>query len=92
MKAKLEQYIEVELKSDLSNLSPETKKIIPFLIKVSDIIDDIFWLQTYGDREKLLAKTNNENYIKYIFINYGPWDRLNNDEPFIKGIGTKFPG
>jgi hypothetical protein len=29
---------------------------------------------------------------RYVQINYGPWDRLANDEPFVPGVGPRPPG
>ena len=55
-------------------------------------MDTLFWLQTYGDPDSLLSATKDDNTKKFISINYGPWDRLNNDTPFIAGVGKKPEG
>ncbi|MBN1387622.1 MAG: Zn-dependent hydrolase [Bacteroidales bacterium] len=89
MKDKLAQFDEVTLETDLSWLSDSEKEIIGILIEVADIMDDIFWMQAYGDKEELLESIDSEYAREYALIHYGPWDRLKNNEPFIPGVGPK---
>lgn len=85
---RVNQYAEVKLTSDLSELSENQKKMIPLLIDVAKITDDLFWYQAFGGRDTLQPKLD-ETTTKYLDINYGPWDRLHNLEPFVKGYGAK---
>jgi hypothetical protein len=55
-------------------------------------MDTLFWLQSYGNPDSLLTATTDEKAKQFILVNYGPWDRLNNDTPFISGIGKKPEG
>lgn len=89
MKANLEKYKEVTLTTDLTWLSSQEKEIISKLIDVADIMDEIFWLEAYGNKEELLTQVDNEYAREFVEINYGPWDRLNNNVPFINGFGEK---
>ncbi|MCB0687647.1 MAG: hypothetical protein KDC53_14025, partial [Saprospiraceae bacterium] len=82
---------EFELKTDLSLLTENERKMIPVLIKAAKIMDDLFWYEAYGSKDKLMAENTNSDLRQYININYGPWDRLNNNEPFLPGISSK-PG
>ena len=82
------QYAEVKLKSDLSGLSENQKKIIPLLIEVAEITDELFWYQAFGGRDTLMHNLDDKT-AEYVTINYGPWDRLNNLEPFIEEYGKK---
>ncbi|GAA4326710.1 hypothetical protein GCM10023115_38570 [Pontixanthobacter gangjinensis] len=82
------QYAEVRLESDLSGLSENQKKMIPLLIEVAKITDDLFWYQAFGGQDSLMPKLQDMT-SEYVNINYGPWDRLNNLEPFIKEYGPK---
>ncbi len=84
----VQQYAEVELTSDMSSLSENQKKMIPLLIEVAKITDELFWYQAFGGRDSLLPKLEDRS-AEYVQINYGPWDRLNNLEPFIEGYGPK---
>lgn len=89
MKDLVAKYHQVELKADLSWLSPNEREIISLLIDAASIMDDIFWSQAYGDKDALLAKIENEYAKQFAMINYGPWDRLDGNNPFIAGYGPK---
>ena len=92
MTAKLAKFKEVTLTTDLSWLTAKEREIISILIDVAAIMDDIFWMQAYGDKEELFSRVNNEYAREYIKIHYGPWDRLDNNAPFIPGFGEKPQG
>lgn len=87
-----EVYAEFVLTSDLSHLSNNQKKLIPILIKVSQIMDELFWLQAYGDKDELLNAIKDPNLKSLVDINYGPWDRLNGDKKLIGSFSEKPPG
>ncbi len=89
---KVEAYKSFTLKTDLSNLSPNQKKMLSLLFEVGQIMDDLYWQQAWGDKESLLSRIESAPLRQYALINYGPWDRLNNNEPFIQGIGPKPKG
>ena len=92
MKNKLKDYVSVPLTTDLSKLSDNEKKMIPILIQAADIMNDLFWYQSYGDKEELFTKITDEDTKAFVNINYGPWDRLNGNIPFVAGIGEKPKG
>lgn len=82
MQRKLANYAKVKLSADLSHLSAKQIKLLSQLIKVSNAIDDIYWQQAYGDKEKLLQEITDPDMKEYAMINYGPWDRLDGFTPF----------
>ncbi|SDK70566.1 dipeptidyl-peptidase 3 family protein [Microbulbifer yueqingensis] len=85
-------YVPVELTADLSDLSDDQRQMIGLLIDASKIMDRLFWLQSFGPADELLPNIEDPEKRKFADINYGPWDRLNNNEPFIEGYGPKPPG
>ncbi|MEL6616944.1 MAG: Zn-dependent hydrolase, partial [Bacteroidota bacterium] len=88
--AKLAQYTTVRLDADLSGLSDSTKAMIPLLIQAAEAMDEVFWMQAYpGEKDSLLASLDSEAARRYVRINYGPWDRLDGDAPFLPGVGPK---
>lgn len=89
MKAKVEEYAHVELKSDLVNgLNDKEKELVKIFFQVGEITDDLFWKQTFGDKSKL--DTITDPYAKeFAMIHYGAWDRLDNNKPFLNGYGEK---
>jgi hypothetical protein len=92
MQKKLDQFVTVDLTTDLSKLTEKEKKMIPVLIEIAKLMDDIFWIQTYGNKDSLLATVKDEKTKKFIDINYGPWERLNDNKAFIAGFGEKPEG
>ncbi len=88
----LEKYTEFALTADLSALSENQRKMIPLLIDASRAMDDMYWMQAYGDRDALLATVSDPALREFAEINYGPWDRLNGNAPFVDGAGAKPAG
>ena len=80
----LKQYVTVRLTSDLSGLSADQRKMISLLIKAASRMDDIFWREAYGDRDTLLAELQGWNRAM-AEINYGPWDRLAEQQAIVGG-------
>jgi len=89
---KVNEFVDVELKADISHLSKDQKKMLSHLYDVSMIMDDLFWKEAFGEKEELLGKIENKDLKTFVKINYGPWERLNDNKPFIKGYGEKPEG
>ena len=91
MKAKVDEFAPVELKSDLvKGLNDKEKELVKIFFQIGKITDDLFWKQTFGD--KSLLDTISDSYAKdFAMIHYGVWDRLDNNKPFIEGYGEKLP-
>jgi hypothetical protein len=93
MQAKLSEYVRVRLTTDLSLLTPAEKQMIPLLIEASRIMDELFWQQTFpGDKASFLQSLTYPDSRAFAEINYGPWERLNGDRPFLPGFGEKPSG
>lgn len=89
MQDKVDAFVEVELTTDINHLSAKEKQMLPLLFDAAQIMDDIFWLQAFGDKDELFATINDEATRAFININYGPWERLKNNAPFVEGYGEK---
>ncbi len=86
-------YADFTLTADLSSLTDGQKEMIALLIDASQIMDDLYWRQTYGDDyEAWLESIADADTRRFAELNYGPWDRLEGDKPFMKGVGAKPPG
>lgn len=92
MQKKLSKYATFKLTTDLNVLTENERKMLPILIKAASIMNKLFWFEAYGDRNQLLDSISNEDTKKFIEINYGPWDRLDGNNPFIDGVGNKPAG
>ena len=82
-------YEKVRLSTDLNLLTANERQVLPLLIEAAQIMDELFWKQAYPQRDSLLATIKDEKTKEFVKINYGPWDRLNGDKPFVAGIGEK---
>jgi hypothetical protein len=90
--AKVASYAEVKLKADLSKLPAGDRQAIVLLLRAGQIMDGLFWKQVYGDKGALLSKISDPAIRRFAEINYGPWDRLDGDKPFVAGVGPRPPG
>jgi len=88
-----EIYAPVTLTADLASLSAKEREMVGLFIDAAGIMDDLFWQQAYpGDRAALLAGIKDPATRRFAEINYGPWDRLAGNAPFVPGVGPKPPG
>lgn len=86
-------YHPMALTADLSHLSDRQRHMIELLIEAAEIMDELFWRQAYpGDKDQLLAAIVDPAARKFAEINYGPWDRLNGNQPFLQGFEAKPAG
>ncbi|TQV84021.1 Zn-dependent hydrolase [Exilibacterium tricleocarpae] len=82
-------YASVDLRADLSHLSPTQKRMVATLIDAATVMDGLFWRQSYGNPEELLTGIPDPAARRFAALNYGPWDRLDGNKPFISGVGPK---
>ena len=90
MQKKVEEFTYVDLTAPelIAQLSEKEKQLIPIFIQIAEIMDQLFWKQTFGD--KTILDTISDNFMKeFVDINYGPWERLKDNEPFVPGYGAK---
>ena len=92
MARKAEEFAEVDLTSDISHLSGNQKQMIGLLFRVADIMEEIYWDQVFPDKEAAMGAMVNPDVKRFFEINYGPWERLNGNLPFIPGYGPKPSG
>jgi len=88
----VDKYTTVPLTADLSGLDVDDRRMLELLIEASSAMDAAFWKQAYGDKGKLLGSIADPMLRQFALINYGPWDRLDADAPFIDGVGEKPAG
>ncbi|HXD35368.1 MAG TPA: Zn-dependent hydrolase [Rhodanobacter sp.] len=89
---RLASYAPVKLDADLSAFNKRQKKMIALLVEAADSMNAIYWRQSWGDKDALLSRITDPATREFAQLNYGPWDRLNNDKPFVGGIEERPPG
>ena len=90
MQLKVEEFAYFDLNAPelIAQLSENEKQLIPIFIHIAEIMDQLFWKQTFGD--KSILDTITDPFMKeFADINYGPWERLNDNIPFVPGYGAK---
>jgi len=85
----LSKYTSFALTTDLSVLSENECKMLPHLFAAAEQMDDVFWMQAYGDKDALLTSIEDPALREFAKINYGPWDRIDGNDPFVNGVGPK---
>ncbi|MBR4301219.1 MAG: Zn-dependent hydrolase [Bacteroidales bacterium] len=91
MQQLVESYAPVELTTDLSVLSEKERAMLPILLQISEIMDELFWEQSFGD--KSILDTISDQYIReFAMIQYGAWNRLDCEKAFVPGFGEKPKG
>ncbi|MEP6780544.1 MAG: Zn-dependent hydrolase [Gemmatimonadaceae bacterium] len=85
-------YTPVHLAIDTSTLTPKERLMLPLLIDAAKTMDTIFWQQTYGSRDSLMKSVSDTAIRHFIDVNYGPWDRLDDNAPFVTEVGSRPPG
>lgn len=85
---RLNSYKTVQLTTDISGFTEQEREGLRMLIAAARAMDKAFWLQSYGHSYSI-DSIQDSVFRRFAQINYGPWDRLNDFQPFIKGTGPK---
>jgi peptidase M49-like protein len=88
----MRKYAKVKLTADINHLSDNQKEMLMKLFEAAKLMDEIFWMENVEEKDAFLSGINDKRVKKYAEINYGPWDELNNLEPFVSGYGPKPAG
>ncbi len=92
MQKKVNEFAEFKLTTNIDDLSGNQKEMLTLFFEVAKIMDKLFWHQAYTGKRDALGLNDDKSTQKFLQINYGPWERLNNDKPFIEGVGEKPAG
>ncbi|RMG61887.1 MAG: peptidase [Calditrichaeota bacterium] len=101
VRSQLGKLAPVEIAYDESLLSPANRLVLKKLVQAAKLMDEIFLRQVYHKNvaiRQALKTGKNPDYptlLEYFTVNFGPFDRLNHDEPFInleekKPLGANF--
>lgn len=90
---KVDEYAEYTLTTDLSILTEKEKQLLPIFIQIAEIMDDLYWDQYFGPENRALLDTITDPAVKaFAMLQYGAWDRLGEEKPFIPGWGARPAG
>ena len=89
IKQRLAKYTPTEISFDPNVLNDEQKRVLEKLIMAAKHMDNIFWNQAYPGglaiKEQLEKSSDpaDKDYLRFLFINFGPFDRQDENRPFI---------
>jgi hypothetical protein len=98
LNAQIQKYAQVDITVDESVLSEPEMAALRKLVQVGGVMDEIFLRQVWSGNEKLrrqlvhAAATDAANkelmgdLYHFFRINFGPWDRLEEDVPFMGNL------
>lgn len=97
IKERLSRFSPTKITFDESLLNEEQRQVLKKLVEAARHMDNIFWKQAsyvgLAIKERLEKSTDpsDKDYLRYLAINFGPYDRLDENRPFI-GSSSKPPG
>jgi len=86
---RIAQFVPTPFSADLSALTAEDRKVLGKLVEAGKLMNEIFlrqaWTGNPAMREELKALKDPQAAAarEYFDINYGPWDRLAERQPFL---------
>ncbi len=96
----LAKFAPVQIVYDKSILSDRDQQVVKKLVAAAQLIDQIFLRQVYSKNEAILKallksrQPEDEVYLDYFKIMYGPFDRLDENKPFLvanpKPLGANY--
>jgi hypothetical protein len=98
LQAMTNRFAPVELGADISGLPPSERQALSRLLQAAWIMDGLFLRQVWAGNETMLLYLLKDDSplgqarLRYFLLNKGPWSRLDDDEPFLAGLGPKPPG
>lgn len=91
------RFAPVDLKVDISRLSPQDRQALPRLIEAARVINVIFLRQVWAgnpallDRLKLDTSPLGKARLAHFMLNKGPWSDLDEHQAFLPGVPTRKP-
>jgi hypothetical protein len=86
---RLVKYSPTDIVIDEKLLTPEDRQVLAKLVLAARKIDDIYWGQSYPEglalRDRLEQSPDpaDKDYLRFLNINFGPFDRQDENRPFI---------
>ncbi len=92
LQKKIDSYAVFQIGSPyMEGISDNGKEVLNLFRKAADEVDNIFWEQTFGDKNAIMSMPDGPAK-DFALINYGPWDRMDDNAPFIEGYGARPAG
>jgi hypothetical protein len=92
------RFAPFDVRVDINNLPPNERAALAKLIQASRFVDALFLRQRSASNEAWLLELLSSNApgarsrLNYFLLNKGPWSELDEDRPFLPGVGAKSQG
>jgi hypothetical protein len=89
------RFAPVDVKVDVSVLPDNERAVLVKLIEASRLVDSLYLEQTSASNHALLMQLLEDPSalgkarLAYFILNKGPWSELDDDKPFLPGIGAR---
>ncbi len=98
LEAALAQYAPTDIGADVSKLPAGEQQALARLVEAGWVIDGLFLRQVWAGNDGLLLDLLTDRSplgqarTHYFLLNKGPWDRIDDNAPFIAGVPAKPEG
>lgn len=95
--SQIARFDPVDISVDLSGLPDNERQALDAMVAAARLFDGLFLQQVWADNPALLVQLAQDQSpagrerLHYFLINKGPWSRLDENAPFIDGVGPKPP-
>jgi hypothetical protein len=90
----MSRFAPTELTADTSTLPLSDRKALAKIIAAAKYFDPLYRRQIWSGNEALLRKLERRmdpGWAHYFLINAGPWSQLDDNKPFVEGVGPRPP-
>jgi hypothetical protein len=98
LQAMTARFAPVPLGADLQALPASERAALEKLVDAARVMDSLFLRQVWAGNEALFMSLARDTSpagrarLRYFLVNKGPWSRLDEEAPFIEGVGAKPEG
>jgi hypothetical protein len=91
------RFAPVPIAADIAGLPATERDALARIVEAARIMDALFLRQVWPGNESLLIELVQDETplgrarLHYFLLNKGPWSRLDEDQPFVAGVGPKPP-
>ncbi|MFL5618552.1 MAG: M20/M25/M40 family metallo-hydrolase [Gemmatimonadaceae bacterium] len=88
----LAKFVTVKLQRDTATLTRNERRMLPLLVDAAREMHDVFWVQVIGPRDSVLSSIKDPAARRLAEVMVGPWNRLEDNAPFVPGVGPRPAG
>ncbi len=97
LERQIARFAPTEIKADTGKLAEGDRKALDKIVEAARHLDSIYLRQVWRGNADLFRKLEADRSpagqarLHYFRINFGPWSRLDHNEPFVTGVPPKPP-